>query len=133
MGRLDDLLGQLAGGATHPDAGVSPTRAPAASGAGMGTAMVALLPIVIALLRGGSGGQPQARSAQSGGGLGDLLGNLFGGRGGRGQRARGPVGPQRGTDLETELHLDFLDAVHGVTTSVNVTSVGPASEPLLSS
>jgi molecular chaperone DnaJ len=61
------------------------------------------------------------------GGLGDLLGNLFGGRGQRGQRARGPVGPQRGTDLETELHLDFLDAVHGITTSVSITSEAPCS------
>ena len=62
------------------------------------------------------------------GGLGDLLGNLFGGRGGRGQRsARGPVGPQRGHDLETELHLDFLDAVHGITTSVSITSEAPCS------
>ena len=58
------------------------------------------------------------------GGLGDLLGNLFGGRGGRAARARGPVGPQRGHDLETELHLDFLDAVHGVTTSVSITVGG---------
>ena len=62
------------------------------------------------------------------GGLGDLLGNLFGGRGGRGRRARGgPVGPQRGHDVETELHLDFLDAVHGITTSVSVTSEAPCS------
>ena len=37
----------------------------------------------------------------------------------------GPVGPQRGHDLETELHLDFLDAVHGITTSVNITSEAP--------
>src|SRR5262245_9674423 len=55
------------------------------------------------------------------GGLGDLLGNLFGGRG-NARRNRGPAGPQRGHDLETELHLDFLDAVHGVTTSVSITS-----------
>jgi molecular chaperone DnaJ len=63
------------------------------------------------------------------GGLGDLLGNLFGGRGGRGRGGaqRGPVGPQRGQDLETELHLDFLDAVHGVTTSVSITSEAPCS------
>jgi molecular chaperone DnaJ len=56
-------------------------------------------------------------------GLGDLLGGLFG-RGGRGRRGRGPrqAGPQRGADLETELHLDFLDAVHGVTTSVSFTA-----------
>ncbi len=50
--------------------------------------------------------------------LGDLLGGLFG-RGGRGGRGGGP---QRGDDLETELHLSFLDAVNGVTTTVNVTS-----------
>jgi molecular chaperone DnaJ len=62
------------------------------------------------------------------GGLGDLLGNLFGGRGGRGRGAqRGPAGPQRGQDLETELHLDFLDAVHGATTSVSITSEAPCS------
>jgi molecular chaperone DnaJ len=66
-----------------------------------------------------------------GGGLGDLLGNLFGG-GGRGGRGRGrgrggPVGPVRGEDLETELHLDFLDAVHGITTTVNLTSDAPCS------
>jgi molecular chaperone DnaJ len=56
-------------------------------------------------------------------GLGDLLGGLFG-RGGRGQRGRGArqAGPQRGADLETELHLDFLDAVRGVTTSVSFTA-----------
>jgi len=59
-----------------------------------------------------------------GGGLGDLLGNLFGGGGSSGRRARGrqAAGPQRGDDLETELHLDFLDAVHGVTTSVALTA-----------
>ena len=58
-----------------------------------------------------------------GAGLGDLLGGLFG-RGARGRRGRGArqAGPQRGTDLETELHLDFLEAVHGVTTSVSFTA-----------
>jgi len=69
-----------------------------------------------------------------GGGLGDLFGNLFGGGGGRGGfgrrgrgRGAGPVGPVRGEDLETELHLDFLDAVHGITTTVNLTSDAPCS------
>jgi len=62
------------------------------------------------------------------GGLGDLLGNLFGGGGrGGGRRGRGPVGPQHGHDLETELHLDFLDAVHGATTSVSITAEAPCS------
>lgn len=50
--------------------------------------------------------------------LGDLFGGLFG-RNGR--QSRG-TGPQRGDDLEAELHLSFLDAINGVTTSVNVTS-----------
>jgi molecular chaperone DnaJ len=55
------------------------------------------------------------------GGIGDLFGNLFGG--GTGGRRRGQqVGPRRGDDLETELHLSFLDAVNGVTTTVNLTS-----------
>jgi molecular chaperone DnaJ len=55
--------------------------------------------------------------------LGDLLGGLFN-RGGRGRGATGPrgPGPQRGQDLAAELHLSFLDAVHGVTTQVNLTS-----------
>ena len=52
--------------------------------------------------------------------LGDLLGGIFG----RGRTRRGgtAAGPRRGDDLEAELHLSFLDAVHGITTTVNVTS-----------
>jgi molecular chaperone DnaJ len=48
------------------------------------------------------------------GDLGDLFGGLFGNR--RAQQR----GPQRGADMEAALHLSFQDAVHGVTTSVNV-------------
>src|SRR5436190_23920388 len=72
----------------------------------------------------GSGGAEGFRTFQfdEGAGFSDLLGGLFGrgARGGRGGR-RGPraAGPPCGADLETELHLDFLDAVHGVTTSVS--------------
>ena len=43
------------------------------------------------------------------GGLGDLFGGIFGG----GRRARANV-PFPGPDLETELSLDFMEAVHGV-------------------
>ena len=50
---------------------------------------------------------------------------MAGRRGGR--RGRGPAGPQRGADLEAELYLDFLDAVHGVTTSVSLTAEAPCS------
>ncbi len=45
--------------------------------------------------------------------LGDLFGGLFGGR-----KARA----QRGSDLETALHLSFRDSVKGVTTSVQLPS-----------
>lgn len=54
--------------------------------------------------------------------LGDL-GDLFGGLFGRGRRSGGTTtGPQRGADVEAELHLSFEEAVQGVTTSVNVTT-----------
>ena len=53
--------------------------------------------------------------------MGDL-GDLFGGLFGRGRRSGGAGGPERGADIETELHLSFEDAVNGVTTSVNVTT-----------
>src|SRR6266540_3197040 len=60
-----------------------------------------------------------------GAGFSDLLGGLFG-RGARGGRRGGrgarQTGAQRGADLETELHLDFLEAVQGVTTSVSFTA-----------
>jgi molecular chaperone DnaJ len=54
------------------------------------------------------------------GDIGDVLGGLFG----RARRGRGATstGPHRGADLETDLHLAFLDAVQGVTTSVHLTS-----------
>jgi len=59
------------------------------------------------------------------GGLGDFLGGLFNRGGGAGSaraggRPRG--GPQRGDDIETELYLDFREAVEGVTTSVRFTA-----------
>jgi molecular chaperone DnaJ len=61
------------------------------------------------------------------GDLGDLLGNIFGrgnraGRGGAGRTGGTTVGTQRGQDIEASLHLSFLDAINGVTTTVNVTS-----------
>ena len=76
---------------------------------------------------GGGGGFPGGFGGPGGanfeaGDLGDLLGGLFGrrGRGGAGG-ARG-AGPQRGADLEAELHLPFREAVAGVTTSLHLTS-----------
>ena len=64
------------------------------------------------------------------GDLGDVLGGLFG-RGRRGSRGAGTTGrgtgPHRGQDLEAELHLDFEDAVRGLTTTIHLTSEAACS------
>lgn len=54
--------------------------------------------------------------------LGSIFSNLFGRSGGGGSAGRrsGRVGPRRGADYETELHLSFVDAVEGVTTTVGL-------------
>jgi molecular chaperone DnaJ len=67
---------------------------------------------------GGSGGF-NPRFDQTGD-LGDVLGGLFG-RGRRGRRDS-QTPRQRGDDLEADLHLDFGDAVHGLTTVIHLTS-----------
>jgi molecular chaperone DnaJ len=59
----------------------------------------------------------------SAGGLGDLLGQMFGrGRAGRGSGAASGVGPRRGADVQAELTLDFVDAARGLTTTLYLTS-----------
>jgi molecular chaperone DnaJ len=74
---------------------------------------------------GGAPGGGFTFSADDLGNLGDLFGGLFGrggargGRGAPGFTSRG-TGPQRGDDLEAELHLPFREAVTGVTTAVNL-------------
>jgi molecular chaperone DnaJ len=75
---------------------------------------------------GGMGGQGGGFRFEDVGDLGDLFGGLFnrgraGGAGGGGRARRG-TGPQRGADLQSELHLSFDDAVAGVTTAVHLTS-----------
>ena len=60
------------------------------------------------------------------GGLGDLFGNMFGrgapgGGRGRGGAASG-VGPRRGADITAQLTVDFKDAVHGITTTLYLTT-----------
>ena len=52
------------------------------------------------------------------GGVGDVLGGMFGG----GQRAGGR--PRRGADVEAAVTLSFLDAVHGVTVPLRLTTTG---------
>jgi molecular chaperone DnaJ len=79
---------------------------------------------------GGAGGFPGGFGGSAPGGasyrvedmgdLGDLFGGLFGGRNRRGRGAA--TAPQRGADVETELHLSFEDAINGVTTGVHLTT-----------
>jgi molecular chaperone DnaJ len=88
---------------------------------------------------GGAAGAPGGFSFTTDnlGDLGDMLGGLFGrgraggspfgagGAGGAGRAASSNA--RRGDDYETELHLSFLDAVNGATTTVNLTSEATCS------
>ncbi|HET6502375.1 MAG TPA: molecular chaperone DnaJ [Amycolatopsis sp.] len=65
---------------------------------------------------GGSGG------AGGFGGLGDILGGLFGRRGSAGSTANRP---QRGADVETDVRIEFAEAVKGATLPLRLSS--PAS------
>jgi molecular chaperone DnaJ len=83
---------------------------------------------------GGAGGSPfnvrteNFRTENLGDLFGDILGRFGGGAAAGGGRARTTASAaQRGEDMEAELHLSFLDALNGVTTSVNVTSEAPCS------
>jgi molecular chaperone DnaJ len=57
-----------------------------------------------------------------GGGLGDVFGGLFG-RGGPGARTQ----PRRGQDIETDVRLNFTEAVHGATVPLRMTSQAPCT------
>jgi molecular chaperone DnaJ len=67
--------------------------------------------------------------------LGDLFGGLFGGGGGGFGRQRGPQ-PERGADLQTEVHVSFEDSLKGVQVPVRAevetachTCAGTGAEP----
>jgi molecular chaperone DnaJ len=55
------------------------------------------------------------------GGFGDLFGGIFGSRGGAAGRAS-TARPQRGADVESEIRIDFVDAVRGATVALRLTS-----------
>jgi molecular chaperone DnaJ len=77
---------------------------------------------------GGAGGSPftNIRTDNLGDLFGDILGRFGAGAGGARTRTSAPPG-QRGDDVEAELHLSFLDALNGVTTTVNVTTEATCS------
>ena len=88
MGLLDDLLGGLAGQPMGRRAQQQPTQA-GAGGAGMSSVLVALMPVLLAMLsnRGGQTSAPNQAGVGpgAGGGLADVLGQVLGGAaGGRG-------------------------------------------------
>src|SRR5215207_263906 len=59
---------------------------------------------------GGAGGGFDPGAFRGGfGGVGDILSDLFGGGGARG----GPARPERGRDLETDVHVSFEQAMEG--------------------
>lgn len=78
---------------------------------------------------GGRGGDPSSFRFDTGnmpdGGISDLLGQMFGGRGRGGQSRQN--GPQRGADLEASLAIGFADAVNGLTTTLHLTSEAQCS------
>src|SRR3954469_10497130 len=84
---------------------------------------------------GASGGQPfdlndLLRNAGAGGqaggagGLGDIFGGLFGGGGGRGAGPTTSTRSRRGADVESELTIDFVDAVRGAEVPIRLSSPG---------
>ena len=73
MGLLDSILGGVLGNAMG-----QPAPRQAQPGAGGNSALMALLPVVLGMLMNRQGGQA---AASGGGGLGDVLGGMLGGRG----------------------------------------------------
>ncbi len=69
---------------------------------------------------GGGGFSGMPGGFQFDGNIGDILGGLFT----RGTQARGAASSRRrrGNDLQADLHLSFADAIHGITTTVHLTS-----------
>jgi molecular chaperone DnaJ len=72
-------------------------------------------------------GQAGAGAGQQGGfgGLGDILGGLFG----RGRASAGATAnrPQRGADVETDVRIDFVEAVKGATLPLRLSSPATCS------
>jgi molecular chaperone DnaJ len=65
------------------------------------------------------GNQAAGATAGGGGGLGDLLGGLFNRRGGAPTAA---TRARRGQDVETDIRIDFTEAVHGATVPLRLSS-----------
>jgi molecular chaperone DnaJ len=73
----------------------------------------------------GGGGFDPGSIRDNFGGFGDILSDLFGGAGGGRGGAGGATRPERGRDLETEVHISFDQAMDGAQIPVSV----PLSAP----
>lgn len=130
MGLLDDLLGQLGGGAGVAPTGSRPVQTEAQQSGGMGQIAAALLPVVLAMMSGTRGraesGMAARAGAGAGGGLGGILGQILGGAGGSSggglgglldQFQRAGFGDQArswvGTGQNLPISPDALDQVFG--------------------
>lgn len=65
-------------------------------------------------------GNATTSTTSGGGGLGDLLGGLFGR--GRGNGPSAATRSRRGADVETDIRIDFVEAVHGATVPLRLSS-----------
>jgi molecular chaperone DnaJ len=75
---------------------------------------------------GGGGFDPGAFRGGFGGGIGDILSDLFGGAGqGPGRPGGGAPRTERGRDLETEVHVSFDQAMEGAQVPVSVALSAP--------
>jgi molecular chaperone DnaJ len=75
---------------------------------------------------GGAGGFDPGSFRGGFGGVGDILSDLFGGAGGRTGGSRTPR-PERGRDLETEVHVSFDQAMEGAQVPVSVPLSAPCT------
>jgi molecular chaperone DnaJ len=77
---------------------------------------------------GGAGGGFDPGSFRGGfGGVGDILSDLFGGVGGRPGGGSRTSRPERGRDLETEVHVSFDQAMEGAQVPVSVPLSAPCT------
>ncbi|MCL2579134.1 MAG: molecular chaperone DnaJ [Oscillospiraceae bacterium] len=60
--------------------------------------------------------------------LGDIFDNFFGGGFGGGGRARNPKAPIKGSDVQIQMPLDFMEAVKGAKKTISVTSLQNCKE-----
>ena len=76
------------------------------------------------IFRGGGFDPGAFRTGNFGGGLGDILSDLFGGGA---PRAGGTARAERGRDLETEVHISFEQAMEGAQVPVSVSLSAPCT------